>query len=415
MKEIDLLMRRRVAITGIGIITAHGAGKAVNWENTIAGEAGIRPVTLFDTQNYRTKIAGQIDDFPVPLWRRLRGDRLDRSSHLLHGAFLEALGDSGLTPKELADSTPVVSLGTTIGGMISGERYHAAYVRKGSSRALPSLVFDHLAHCQPLHLMEEYSLPGTPLVFSNACASGANAVGHAFHAVRGGWCEIAVCGGFDPLCEFVFAGFHSLQALTPDLCRPFDRERSGMALGEGAGVLFLEAWDHAEGRGAAILGEVIGYGESTDAFHMTRPDPDGNGAIAAMRSALEDAAVGPETVGYINAHGTGTPFNDSMEATAIRNVLGPGWAEVPVSSTKSMIGHLLGAAGAVEGIFTVLALREGYLPPNLNYRTPDPECGLRIVTAAEEALSVDVAISNSFGFGGSNATLVFRAPPPDRG
>jgi 3-oxoacyl-[acyl-carrier-protein] synthase II len=218
-----------------------------------------------------------------------------------------------------------------------------------------------------------------------------------------------VCGGFDPLCEFVFAGFHALQALTPDLCRPFDRDRNGMALGEGAGVLLLEAWDRAMGRGARILGEVIGYGESTDAFHMTRPDPEGKGAIAAMRSALEDAGVAPESVGYINAHGTGTSFNDAMEATAIHVVFGPRGTEVPVSSTKSMIGHLLGGAGAVEAILTVLAIREGRLPPNLNYRTPDSACGLHIVATTEEVPSTDVAISNSFGFGGANASLVFRA------
>ncbi|HBO68888.1 MAG TPA: beta-ketoacyl-[acyl-carrier-protein] synthase II [Deltaproteobacteria bacterium] len=406
-------MRRRVAITGIGIVTSHGAGKAANWERIIAGESGIRPVTRFEAGKYRTGKAGQIVDLPVPSWRRVRRSRLDFASNLLHVAFLEALGDTGMSPDALAACSPMVSLGTTLGGMISGERYHETYIRKGPSRALPSLVADHLAHCQPLRIMEEYSLPGVPVVFSDACASGANAVGFAFRAVRGGEADMAVCGGFDSLCEFVFAGFHSLQALTPGLCRPFDRSRDGMVLGEGAGVMFLEPWDRAGARGARILGELIGYGESTDAFHMTRPDPHGAGAISAMRSALADAGVEPDAVGYVNAHGTGTPFNDAMEAAAILAVFGASGDQVPVSSIKPMIGHLLGGAGAVEGIITVLTLQEKRLPPNLNYETPDPACGLRIVRVSERAPCLGVAMSNSFGFGGSNATLVFRSPTGD--
>jgi len=403
-------MRRRVAITGIGIVTSLGAGKKANWERIVAGESGIRPVSRFDAEKYRTGNAGEIADLPVPPWRRVRRSRLDFASNLLHVAFLEALGDTGLPPDEIAACAPIVSLGTTLGGMISGERYHKTYMRQGPSRAMPSLVADHLAHCQPLHVMEEYSLPGVPVVFSDACASGANAVGHAFRSVRSGEVDMAVCGGYDSLCEFVFAGFHSLQALTPGLCRPFDRTRDGMVLGEGAGVMFLEAWDRAGARGARILGELIGYGESTDAFHMTRPDPEAAGAISAMRSALADAGVEPDAVGYVNAHGTGTPFNDAMEASAILALFGERGGRVPVSSIKPMIGHLLGGAGAVEGIITALALQEKRLPPNLNYRAPDPACALRIVRVSERAPSLDVAMSNSFGFGGTNAALVFRSP-----
>jgi 3-oxoacyl-[acyl-carrier-protein] synthase II len=259
--------------------------------------------------------------------------------------------------------------------------------------------------------MEEFRIPGTPRVFSNACASGANAVGFAFLAVRAGEAEAAVCGGYDPLCEFVFAGFHALQALTPELCRPFDRNRSGLALGEGAGILLIEEWERARNRGARILGEILGYGESSDAFHMTRPDPEARGAEAALRRALASAAVGPESVDYINAHGTGTPLNDPAEAKAIRRVLGPAAERIPVSSVKPLIGHLLGAAGAVEGILTLLALREKTIPPNLNYETPDPEVGLPIAPVAARADRMEVALSNSFGFGGANATLVLRASP----
>jgi 3-oxoacyl-[acyl-carrier-protein] synthase II len=321
----------------------------------------------------------------------------------------EAIGESGLTGADWGSANPIVTLGTTLGGMTSGERYHAMYVQKGPSLARPSRLVDHLAHCQPLHLMEEFSIPATPRLFSNACASGTNAVGHAFRAVRAGEAAVALCGGYDPLCEFVFAGFHSLQALTPELCRPFDKNRSGLAMGEGAGILVLEGWDRAEARGVRILGEIIGYGESNDAFHMTRPDPDGKVAALAVERALEDAGVAPEAVDYVNAHGTGTPFNDASEAAALIVALGSRGREVPVSSTKSMIGHLLGGAGAVEGILTVLALREQWLPPNVNYETPDPACALRIVRKAERPDRMRVALSNSFGFGGANATLAFRA------
>jgi 3-oxoacyl-[acyl-carrier-protein] synthase II len=402
-------MNRRVAITGMGIVTAHGVGKTVNWEKTIAGESGIRAITLFDTAGYRTKRAGQLADLPAARWRRIQGSRLDRASNLLYHALSEALEESGLSNTAWRSSPPIVALGTTLGGMTSGERYHDTYVRKGPSMARPSYLVDHLAHCQPLHLMEEFSIPGTPRVFSNACASGSNAVGYAFRALRAGQADVAVCGGYDPLCEFVFAGFHSLQALTTELCRPFDRNRSGLAIGEGGGIFVLERWDRAESRGARILGEIIGYGESNDAFHMTRPDPDGKAAALAVRRALEDAGVKPEAVEYVNAHGTGTPFNDASETAALILALGSRAREIPVSSTKSMIGHLLGGAGAVEGILTVLALKEKRIPPNANYETPDPDCGLRIVREAERADRLTVALSNSFGFGGANATLAFRA------
>ena len=406
-------MTRRVAITGMGIVTSHGTGKAVNWRNTLAGESSIRPITLFDTAAYRTKRAGQVADLPVAPWRRIRASRVDRASHLLYHAVAEALEESGLTAADWDPSRSVVALGTTLGGMASGERYHQAYVRKGPARAQPSRVVDHLAHAQPLHVMEEFSLRGVPRVFSNACASGANAVGYGFHLVRTGRGDLALCGGYDPLCEFAFAGFHSLQALTTELCRPFDCNRSGLAIGEGAGILLLEAWDRAKARGARILGEVLGYGESNDAFHMTRPDPEGRSAALAVRHALQDAGVAPEDVDYVNAHGTGTPFNDASETAALLAALGPQAREIPVSSSKSMIGHLLGGAGAVEGILTVLALEERWLPPNVNYETPDPECDLRIVQTATRPERLRVAISNSFGFGGANAVLVFRAVGAD--
>jgi 3-oxoacyl-[acyl-carrier-protein] synthase II len=391
------------------MVTSHGIGLDVNWRKTLAGASSIGPITLFDTAAYRTKQAGQIDSLPVPPWRRFRPSRADRASNILYHAANEALTQSGLTPADWRASRSLVSLGTTLGGMGSGERYHATYVERGPSRARASLVMDHLAHYQPLHLMDEFSLPGVPQVFSNACASGANAIGYAFRAVRCGRAEVALCGGYDPLCEFAFAGFHSLQALTTDVCRPFDRNRSGLTIGEGAGILALEAWDVARARGAQVVGEIVGYGESNDAFHMTRPDPEGRSAALAVDRAVRDAGVAPAEIDYVNAHGTGTPFNDAAETVALVTALGARAREVPVSSSKSMFGHLLGGAGAVEGILTVLALRHGWLPPNVHYDTPDPACGLHIVREATRREGLRVGISNSFGFGGANATLVFRA------
>lgn len=406
-------MGRRVAVTGMGIVTSHGIGKTVNWRKTLAGESSIRPITLFDTAGYRTTRAGQLAELPLAAWRRMRASRLDRASHLLYHATAEALDESGVRAAEWNTAPSAVALGTTLGGMASGEQFHRVYVRSGPSRTRPSRVVDHLAHMQPLHLLEEFSLGGVPRVFSNACASGANAVGYAFGLIRAGRADLALCGGYDPLCEFAFAGFHALQALTGELCRPFDRRRSGLAIGEGAGIFLLEAWDRATARGARILGEVLGYGESNDAFHMTRPDPEGTSAALAIRRALQDAGMAPECVGYVNAHGTGTPFNDVSEAAALLAVLGPRAREIPVSSSKSMIGHLLGGAGAVEGILTVLALQTGWLPPNVNYETPDPQCDLRIIRTAARANGLGVALSNSFGFGGANAVLVFRAVGAD--
>jgi 3-oxoacyl-[acyl-carrier-protein] synthase II len=397
----------------MGMVTSHGIGTRVNWDKTLAAESSIGPITLFDTAVYRTKHAGQIVSLPVAPWRRFRPSRADRASNILYHATGEALGQSGLTPADWRASRSVVSLGTTLGGMASGERYHETYLKRGPARARASLVIDHLAHYQPLHLMDEFSLPGVPHVFSNACASGANAIGHAFRAVRAGLADVALCGGYDPLCEFVFAGFHSLQALTTDVCRPFDRNRSGLTIGEGAGILVLEAWDAAHARGARTVGEISGYGESNDAFHMTRPDPTGKSAALAVHRALRDADVSPKEIDYVNAHGTGTPFNDAAETAALVAALDTRAREIPVSSSKSMFGHLLGGAGAVEGILTALALRDGWLPPNLHYETPDPACGLNIVREATRAARLRVGISNSFGFGGANATLVFRAPEAD--
>jgi 3-oxoacyl-[acyl-carrier-protein] synthase II len=406
-------MTNRVAITGMGIVTCYGIGTSATWGRILAGEPGIRPITLFDTTDYRVTRAGEFTELPVAPWRRFRATRMDRASNLLHHALAGALDGLDMPASATVPVPPMVALGTTLGGMTSGERYHGMYLRKGAPRARPSLVVGHLAQAQVLQIMDEFSLPGVPRVFLNACTSSANAIGHAFRAVRGGRAQVALCGGYDALCVFGFTGFHSLQALTTDVCRPFDRNRDGLSIGEGAGILLLESWDRAQARGAPILGEIVGYGESTDAFHMTRPEPEGRMAALAIQAAIRDAGISAAEVDYVNAHGTGTPFNDRSETAALVAAMGERAYTIPVSSTKAMIGHLLGGAGAAEAILTVLALREAWLPPNANYQTPDPDCALRIVRQAEQPTRMQYALSNSFGFGGANATLAFRSVRAD--
>jgi 3-oxoacyl-[acyl-carrier-protein] synthase II len=400
-------LKRRVVITGVGVTTAHGHGKALNWKKIVSGVSAIREITSFDSSKYRGTRGGEIQELNTVCFSRLRPGRLDRASHMLIGTVREALSDAryadGIT------ATPVlVSLGTTLGGMLSGEAFHKEALAHGLGKARLSLLSDYLAHSQAVNLFKELDLKGDFRVFSNACASGANAVGHACASIRRNEYDVAICGGYDTMSEFTFAGFNSLMAVTPGLCRPFDKNRNGLVLGEGAGIMVLEELGRATARNAPILGEVIGYGESSDAYHMTSPEPSGTSAAAAISRAWEDAGRPP--IDYINAHGTGTPFNDVMEAGAIRNAFGDGADGIPVSSIKPMLGHLLGGAGAVEAIISLLAVLHKTLPPTINYETPDPECPLNIITEPVRS-DARTVLSNSFGFGGSNACLVIREFP----
>ncbi|MFQ5585675.1 MAG: beta-ketoacyl-[acyl-carrier-protein] synthase family protein [Thermodesulfobacteriota bacterium] len=395
---------RRVVITGMGIISAHGCGVDENREGFRRGIDSIGEISSFDASGYRGKRGGEVKDFVFKKgFKRLRADRLDRSTLLLCAAFEEALSASGLNG---ISERCLVSLGTTLGGMLSGMAYHREGLKRGFDHARPGLIVDYLAHNQAANLLTEYGLKGESLTFSDACASSSNAIGYAFHRVRSGDVDVAVAGGYDTMCEFTFAGFNSLQAITPTICRPFDRKRDGLVLGEGAAIFILEPLDSALARGAEPLGEIIGYGASSDAYHSTRPDPEGKGAVAAIGTALNDAAVSPDAVDYINAHGTATPYNDLMEAKAIEEVFGG--RDVPVSSIKPMIGHLLGASGAAEAAATVMALREGFIPPNINCTDPDPEWGVSVSVEADRKATLGRALSNSFGFGGVNAALLFQ-------
>lgn len=397
-------MNRRVVVTGIGIITAHGVGQEVNWLKTKAGISSIGEIVSFDAFHYRANYGGEAKEFTATSLNNLNDRRIDRASHMLVHTAREALVDSGIP--EIIKSMPVLlSFGTTLGGMLSGEAFHRDVIQRGLKRARLSLVSDYLAHCQVINLFKEFELRGDFMVFSNACSSGTNAIGHAFNSIRHGEYEISICGGYDTMSEFTFAGFNALMAVTPFLCRPFDKNRDGLVLGEGAGVLILEELGHAAKRKARIYGEIAGYGESTDAYHMTSPEPSGSVAGANIIAALRDA--GNPEIDYINAHGTGTKYNDAMEAKAITTAFGDRAKGIPVSSTKPMIGHLLGGAGAAEAIISLLSIIHKCLPPNLNYITPDPECDLNIVSNATE-YDVKIVLSNSFGFGGSDASIIIK-------
>lgn len=397
----------RVVVTGAGIITAFGLGWKPNAEGFRAGRTTFRPVSLFDVSRHRAKMASELDlpaALPPTRLNPRQAARLDRAGAALLLATSEAWRQAGWEP---ADNLPFV-LGTTGGAMSLGEDYFRQAVQTPlQHRRQPTRAFHYQAQVQARTVMDALGSAGPVTILSNACASGSNAIGHAWNLIRGGQAECALAGGYDTVSELVFSGFDSLQALSTTVCRPFDAQRDGLALGEGAAVVALETLDHARRRDALILGELIGYGVASDGHHLTQPHPEGNAALAVMQQACATARVTPEEVDYVNAHGTGTPLNDSSEALAIGRWAGARTATLPVSSTKAAIGHLLGAAGAVEAVVCLMVLREQWLPPETTFRTPDPACRFPIVCQSQDA-RVNVALSNSFGFGGVNAALLFR-------
>jgi 3-oxoacyl-[acyl-carrier-protein] synthase II len=397
----------RVVVTGAGIITALGIGWKTNAEAFRAGRTAFRPVSLFDVSRQRAKTAAEVDlplSLPQTHLDQRRLNRLDRAGKMLLLATHEAWQQAGWEPSE---KVPFV-LGTTGGGMLFGEDYFRRALQqpyKHRGQAMRAVCYQ--PQVQARLVMDALNFNGPIITVSNACASGSNAVGQAWELVRSGQVERAVAGGYDSLSEMVFAGFDSLQALSTTLCRPFDARRDGLALGEGAAVVTLETLDSARKRGANILCEVIGYASSIDQHHLTQPHPQGNTTQAVMKSACASAGIAPDSINYINAHGTGTMLNDSSEAAAISEWAGPHAANLPVSSTKANIGHLLGAAGAVEAVVCLMVLREQWLPPETAFETPDPACKFPVVHKPQDA-GVEVALSNSFGFGGVNASLIFR-------
>lgn len=394
-------------ITGAGVITALGQGWRANAEGFRAGRTAFAPVTLFDVSRQRAKAAAEVPlngHLPTSKLSARQALRLDRASRLLLHAAAEAWVQSGWEPSE---NLPIV-LGTTSGGMSLGEAYYRqATQAPHTNRHQASRVSHYQPQRQALDLAEAFAFQGPVTIIANACASGANAIGHAWHLVHSGQAERVFTGGYDAISQLVFSGFDSLQALSTTRCRPFDAQRDGLALGEGAAMLAIETLDSARRRGAEVLGEIVGYGAATDSHHLTQPHPQGNAAAASMTAASRSAGVSVDKIGYINAHGTATPLNDSAEAAAINAWAGSNASSIPVSSTKASIGHLLGAAGAVEAVVCLMALREQWLPPTMTIETVDPACAFPLVREPRDA-RIEYALTNSFGFGGANATLILR-------
>lgn len=397
----------RVVVTGAGIVTALGAGWRANAEGFRQGRRAVRSVTLFDVSHQRARSAAEVDlpaDLPPTRLSSRTLARLERGTRLLLLAGAEALRETGWT----ADTPVATVVGTTCGGMVLGEAYLIqALHSRDRRRQQPTRTLHYQAQRQAVDAADALGLTGPVTVVSNACASGANAIGHAFELLRTGRFDRVLAGGYDALCRLVFCGFDSLQALSPTVCRPFDVRRDGLTLGEGAAMLALETREAACRRGAPILGELAGYGSATDIHHLTQPHPEGAAARTAMERACAQARITPADVGYVNAHGTGTPHNDSSEAIAIHHWAGAGVDRLPVSSTKGSIGHLLGAAGAAEAVVSLMVLNEHWLPPQPCIEEVDPVCRFPLVREPTER-RVDVVLSNSFGFGGANATLVLR-------
>ena len=384
-------------MTATGIVSPLGVGVAETVVALREGRDCVARVTGFDTEKCRSTTAGQVRELPREGGRK--GQRLHRSSQMMIAATRELMTfDSDYVPEALV-------IGTTSGGLSYGEAFFRAQADAKPARHRASWLANYQPQKPILDAMKDCGIAGPVEIIANACASGTNAVGHAFRLVRAGKYTRVLCGGYDAICEMVFAGFDSLQASTADKVRPFDRQRTGLVLGEGAGLLALETLESAQERGAPILAEIGGYGISTDNHHLTQPHPSGIGPEMAMSRALADAGMAPGEIGYINAHGTATPFNDASEGAAMAKIFG---AHTPVSSTKGMMGHALGAAGAIEAVFCVLALRGQFLPPNINYREADPAWELEIVANAAREARFSAALSNSFGFGGTNASVVIQ-------
>ena len=407
--------KRRVVITGLGAVTPVGLTAAESWEAVKAGKCGIGPITLYDASNMKAKLAGEVKGFdPANYMEKREARKVDRFAQFALAAAQEAVEQSGL---DFAKEDPyrcAIIMSAGIGGLITLQNECVKGSQKGFDKISPFFIPMAIGNMASAHIAIKYGLKGMATCPTTACAGGTNAVGDALRQVRDGYADVVLCGGAEAVVtELAMGGFTSMHALhTGDdpaaASIPFDARRSGFVMGEGAGVLVLEELEHAQARGAKILGEVVGYGATCDAYHITAPAPGGEGGAKAMSLALEDAGVAPGEVGYINAHGTSTPMNDSCETQAIKTAFGDHAYHLAVSSTKSMTGHMLGAAGAVEAVFTAQALLEGFLPATIGYQEPDPECDLDVVPNVGHSADIKYAMSNSLGFGGHNASILLK-------
>jgi 3-oxoacyl-[acyl-carrier-protein] synthase II len=408
-------MERRVVITGLGAVTPLGHDVPTMWEDLLAGRSGIGRITQFDASDLDVKIAAEVKDFDADeLLGRRTARRQDRFAQFAVVAAREAIEDAAITFEGDQQETGVL-IGTGIGGVLVLLDNYDVLKERGPHRVSPFMIPMLMPNAASAAVAIDYGLRGPNFSLNSACATGTHAIGEAAAMIRHGRTEVMICGGADAgTAELSVAAFANMKALSTRnddpqrASRPFDADRDGFVIGEGAGVLVLESLEHAQERGARIHAEIIGHGATCDAYHVAAPEESGAGAAQAMRVALEDAELAPEAVDYINAHGTSTPLNDPIETRAIRRVFGPHSDRLVVSSTKSMMGHLMGAAGAVEAIVCVKSLETGWVPPTINYETPDPECDLDYVPNEPRQLGPSVTLSNSFGFGGHNGCLILR-------
>ncbi len=409
-------MSRRVVVTGLGMITPLGHSACETWDGLIAGRSGTGRITLFDPTGFDSQVAAEVKDFDAAKHMdRKEARRADRVTQFAFVAANEALNQSGYTIPEDNGRNVAVVVGTAIGGISTLVAEYETMREKGPSRVSPFLMPMMLADMSSGQLSIKLGAKAVNYCLVSACASGADSIGEAANIIRRGDADIALSGGTEaPITPICIAGFGAARALTMNnadpthASRPFDADRDGFILGEGAGLLVLEAEDHAKARGARILAELSGYGATSDAFHITQPDENGEGAALAMQKALDQSGLAPDEIDYLNAHGTSTPMNDKLETVAVKRVFGDYASSLPISSTKSALGHLLGAAGAVEAAISVMALQHGIIPPTINLRTPDSDCDLDYVPNVARPAPLRAVMTNSLGFGGHNASLVFR-------
>jgi 3-oxoacyl-[acyl-carrier-protein] synthase II len=409
-------MKQRVVITGLGAVTPLGNDVPTMWEALVAGHSGIGPITRFDASDLGVRIAAEVKDFdPATLFGHREARRNDRFTLFALEAARQAVADAGLEFDDDLRQTTGVLIGTAIGGILTLLKNYDVLQKSGPRRVSPFMVPMMMPNAASGTVAITYGLQGPNFSLASACATGSHAIGEAAEVIRRGHAKVMICGGSEAvIARLALAGFKNMGAVSTRndepqrASRPFDAERDGFVMGEGASVLVLESLEHARRRGTRIYAELAGHGASADAFHITAPEEEGIGAAWAMELALQDAGLAPEAVDYINAHGTSTRLNDPMETRAIRRVFGPHADRLAVSSTKSMMGHLMGAAGAVEAIACIKSLETGWVHPTINYETPDPECDLDYVPNQARYAQPRAALSNSFGFGGHNGCLIFR-------
>jgi 3-oxoacyl-[acyl-carrier-protein] synthase II len=406
---------RRVVVTGLGLVTPLDIGVPKTWEKLCQGQSGIGPISRFDASRYSVRIAGEVKNFdPVNYIEKKEVKKMDTFIHFAVAASQEAVDDAKLVVTSDNAERVGVYIGAGIGGLPAIEHYHKILLERGPDRVSPFFIPMVIINLASGQVAIRFGAKGPNGCSVTACATGNHCIGDGFRLIQRGEADVMIVGGTEStICSTAVAGFAAAKALSrrndePERAsRPFEKDRDGFVIGEGAGVLIIEELEHARARGARIYAEVIGYAMNSDAFHITAPPEDGAGAVKCMEHALKDGGVSKSSVGYINAHGTST-FADRVETQVIKKVFGEQAYSIPVSSTKSMTGHLLGAAGGIEAVFSILALQQGIIPPTINFDTPDPECDLDYVPNKSRACSIDVAISNAFGFGGVNACIVFR-------